>query len=167
MGPTVLEWLNLAGRWAHVVAAIMWIGDSFLFMWLDSHLEAPSRKREGDVAGELWMTHSGGFYEVVKRKSLRPEEMPERLYWFKWESYTTWITGFFLITVVYYLGGQAMLVKPESGFLHAEGVAMSIVLLGLGVVLYDLLCRTPLAQNLPLFGAVGLVLVGGLTWALS
>lgn len=166
MLPTVEEWLNLALRWAHVIAAIMWIGDSFLFMWLDSHLEAPRRTREGAVVGELWMTHSGGFYEVVKRRSLRPEEMPPRLYWFKWESYTTWITGFFLITVVYYLGGQAMLVEPGGPLLHAEGVALSITLLGAGVLVYDLLCRTPLVNNLKVFGIVALVAVVALTWAL-
>lgn len=166
MLPMVEEWLNLALRWAHVVAAIMWIGDSFLFMWLDSHLEAPRRQREGAVVGELWMTHSGGFYEVVKRRSLRPEEMPPRLHWFKWESYTTWITGFFLITVVYYLGGQAMLVEPTGGLLHAEGVALSITLLAGGVLVYDLLCRTPLIQHLKLFGIVALVAVVALAWAL-
>src|SRR5688500_12584223 len=99
MHPLLQEWLNVIGRWAHVVAAIMWIGDAFLFMCLDSHLERPKKPREGDIKGELWMTHGGGFYEVVKRNSLRPEELPERLYWFKWESYSTWITGFFLITV--------------------------------------------------------------------
>src|SRR6476620_27473 len=109
MLPVIQEWLNLALRWAHVIAAIMWIGDSFLFMWMDTHLEAPLRKREGDVAGELWLTHSGGFYEIVKRRSLRSNELPPTLYWFKWESYTTWITGFFLITVVYYLGDQVSL----------------------------------------------------------
>ncbi len=166
MSSSILEWLNLALRWAHVVAAIMWIGDSFLFMWLDSHLERPRKPREGDVQGELWMTHSGGFYEVVKRKSLRPEELPPRLYWFKWESYTTWVTGFFLITVVYYLGGGAMLVEPGSPFIHAEAVALSIVLLGGGVVLYDLLCRSGLAKDLRLFGVVGLLLLMAITWAL-
>lgn len=92
------EWLNVIVRWAHIVAAIMWIGDSFLFMWLDSHLSKTLLKpREGDVVGELYMTHSGGFYEVVKRKTLRKEDLPPTLYWFKWESYSTWITGMLLI----------------------------------------------------------------------
>ena len=76
MQSLALEWLNLLGRWVHVTAAIMWIGDSFLFMWLDSHVETPTKQREGAVVGELWMTHSGGFYEVVKRKYLAPNEMP-------------------------------------------------------------------------------------------
>src|SRR5688572_1880350 len=102
MDPFVVEWLNLLLRVAHVIAAIMWIGDSFLFMFMDSRLTKPTKAREGDVVGELWMTHSGGFYEVVKRKSLTPEELPAQLFWFKWESYTTWITGFFLLTVVFF-----------------------------------------------------------------
>lgn len=166
MLPVLHEWLNLALRWAHVIAAIMWIGDSFLFMWLDSHLEPPLRKREGDVSGELWMTHSGGFYEVVKRRSLRPQELPPTLHWFKWESYTTWITGFFLITVVYYFGDQAPLVETTSGMLHAEGVAISLSLLFGGVVVYDLLCRTPLVNHLRVFGLVALGILMGVIWAL-
>src|SRR5881397_1987504 len=108
--PTLaLEWLNLVVRWTHVIAAIMWIGDSFLFMWMDSSLGPPSRPREGAVAGELWMVHSGGFYEVVKRRHLAPNEMPQRLHWFKWQAYTTWLSGLFLLIVVYYLGGAVFL----------------------------------------------------------
>jgi uncharacterized membrane protein len=105
-----LEWLNLVLRWIHVIAGIMWIGDSFLFMWMDRSLTPPTRAREGAVVGELWMVHSGGFYEVVKRKSLAPGEVPASLHWFKWEAYTTWISGFFLLGVVYYLGGGIYLV---------------------------------------------------------
>src|SRR6185436_20267537 len=97
LSPLVVEWLNLLVRWVHVIAAIMWIGDSFLFMWLDSHLVKPRNGRNDDnVTGELWMTHSGGFYEVLKRKSLRKGEAQGPIHWFKWESYTTFITGFLL-----------------------------------------------------------------------
>src|SRR6058998_3062017 len=97
MESVAVEWLHLVIRWAHVIAAIMWIGDSFLFMWMDSSLRPPERPREGAVVGELWMVHSGGFYEVVKRKVLAPGEMPKTLHWFMWEAYTTWISGFFLL----------------------------------------------------------------------
>ena len=75
-----LEWLNIALRWIHVIAGIMWIGDSFLFMWMDRNLAPPSRPRDGAVTGELWMVHSGGFYEVVKRRYLAPNEVPPRLH---------------------------------------------------------------------------------------
>src|SRR5690606_23178111 len=144
---------------AHVIAAIMWIGDSFLFMFLDSHLSQPTKPREGDVVGELWMTHSGGFYEVVKRRSLG--ELPPRLFWFKWESYSTWITGFFLLTVVFCVGGAAALVDPGSPLSHGAAVGLSLGLLFGGAVVYHLLCMTPLVQSPAVMGVVGLVAVGG------
>lgn len=162
MSPVVQEWLNLAIRWAHVIAAIMWIGDSFLFMWLDSQLKKPDRALEGDVVGELWMAHSGGFYEVVKRKSL--DSLPKELHWFKWESYTTWITGTLLLIVVYYLGGRAMLVDASSPLSQAAATGMSVGLIVAGVVVYDLLCRTPLVRDGRLFGAVGLALIVAASW---
>jgi uncharacterized membrane protein/cytochrome c551/c552 len=157
MNPVVQEWLNLVVRWAHVIAAIMWIGDSFLFMWLDSQLRKPDRELKGDVVGELWMAHSGGFYEVVKRKSL--DALPAQLHWFKWESYSTWITGFLLLIIVYYLGGRAMLTDEGSALSHAQAVGLSLGLIVGTVVIYDLLCRTPLVRNNRLFGVVGLVLI--------
>lgn len=165
MEPFILEWLNLVIRVAHVVAGIMWIGDSFLFMWMDSHLTKPEKPREGDVVGELWMTHSGGFYEVVKRKSL--SALPPTLYWFKWESYATFITGFFLITVVFYLGGPAMLVDAGSPLGHGAAVALSLGLLLGGVVLYHLVCATPLIANVQLFGVLALLSFMGLAYALG
>jgi len=142
-----LEWMNLLLRWAHVIAGIMWIGDSFLFMWMDSSLEPPSRPRAGDVAGEMWMVHSGGFYEVVKRRSLRPEEMPRNLYWFMWQSYSTWISGAFLLAVVYWLGGGALLVDSGSRLSHGAAVAVSAGSLVAAWLLYDAACRSPLARK--------------------
>lgn len=165
MSPAAQEWLNLAVRWAHVIAAIMWIGDSFLFMWLDSQLRKPDRQLPGDVVGELWMAHSGGFYEVVKRKSL--DALPPQLHWFKWESYTTWITGFLLLIVVYYLGGRAMMVDAGSSLSHLAAVHISLALLAGTVVLYDLLCRTPLVKDGRVFGVVGLALVVGAAYGIT
>lgn len=165
MTAVVLEWLNVVVRWAHVIAAIMWIGDSFLFMWLDSHLTKQlSKERDPEAVGELWMTHSGGFYEVVKLKSLKA--LPAQLYWFKWESYSTWITGFLLISIVYYGGGRAMLVDASSTLSHGEAVAISLGGLLGGFVVYDLLCRTPLITNARAMGVVGLVVVVAAAFAL-
>jgi uncharacterized membrane protein len=162
------EWLNLLVRWVHVIAAIMWIGDSFLFMWLDSHLTAPSRPREGDVTGELWMTHSGGFYEVVKRKSLAKGEMPATLYWFKWESYTTWLSGFLLLVIVFHLNGASLLIDPGVYPLTSvQAVALSLGLLPLSYGLYELLWKTPLAKNNRVFAAVGLVLITAAAFGLT
>lgn len=168
MAPHVLEWLNLALRWAHVVAGIMWIGDSFLFMWLDSHLSKPSRPRDGEVVGELWMTHSGGFYEVVKRKSLRPEELPQQLFWFKWESYSTWITGFFLLGIVFHAQKGALLIDPAvHPWKPGAAAAVSVALLPAAYGLYELLWRTPLARLPRLFAAVGVGLAAALAWGLG
>ncbi|MFO1200840.1 MAG: urate hydroxylase PuuD, partial [Burkholderiaceae bacterium] len=120
------EWLNILLRWTHLIAAIMWVGDSFLFMWMDSHLEKPSRPRDGDVAGELWMVHSGGFYEMVKRRTLAPGELPENLHWFKWQSYTTWLSGFALLVVVYWIGGHAFLLdNAVSSLSVGQAIALS------------------------------------------
>lgn len=160
------EWLNLIVRWAHVIAAIMWIGDSFLFMWLDSHLTSPTKPREGQVTGELWMTHSGGFYEVVKHKSL--EKLPAQLYWFKWESYTTWITGFLLLLIVYHLQGAAFLIDANVMALEPwQAMALSLGLLPVAVLVYDLLWRTPLAKDGRVMGVVGFALLLGLTYFLT
>ncbi|MBM4281611.1 MAG: urate hydroxylase PuuD [Deltaproteobacteria bacterium] len=160
MHPLLSEWLNVLVRWAHVVAAIMWIGDSFLFMWLDAHLSKQLTKaRDGDIVGELWMTHSGGFYEVVKRKTLAQHELPPTLYWFKWESYSTWITGFLLIAIVYWAGGRAMMLDATSPLTQGQAVLFSLGLLIAAVVVYDLLCRTPVYVDNRVFGVVGLALV--------
>ncbi|MBX7113811.1 MAG: urate hydroxylase PuuD [Myxococcaceae bacterium] len=165
MLPFIQEWANLLVRWVHVVAAIMWIGDSFLFMWLDSHLTAPTKPREGDVGGELWMTHSGGFYEVIKRKSLAKHELPATLYWFKWESYTTWITGTLLLIIVYYLNAQAYLVDTSVADISPTlAIALSVLSLPMAYGVYAALWRTPLARNPKAFAAVGFFAVLGLAY---
>ena len=162
--PLVAEWMNLLIRWIHVIAAIMWIGDSFLFMWLDSVLTAPSRPREGAVAGEMWMAHSGGFYEVVKRRFLAPGEVPSQLYFFKWQAFTTWITGFLLLVVVYYIGAGTYLVDPATSKLgHGAAVGISLAILFGTFWVYDRLWMA--LENQPKVAtAISLVLLGGLAW---
>ena len=163
-----LEWLNLLARWTHVIAAIMWIGDSFLFMWLDSSLAPPSRKREGDVTGELWMVHSGGFYEVVKRRYLAPAELPPRLHWFKWEAYTTWISGIFLLGIVYYFGGGLFLVdRSVSAIGVPAAIGVSLALLLAGWLVYDALWTSPLARRPAVAGLVSFALIVALAYGLT
>jgi uncharacterized membrane protein len=147
MPPLLLEWLGALARWIHVLAAIMWVGDSLLFMWMDSSLEPPRRPREGDVAGELWMVHSGGFYEVVKRRSLRPEELPPNLYWFKWQAYTTWFSGLFLLLVVYGFGDRALLVESGARLSHGVALAAAVGALAAAWLAYDAICRSPLGRH--------------------
>lgn len=166
MAPFISEWLNLLVRWIHVIAAIMWIGDSFLFMWLDSHISPLTRPRDGDASGELWMTHSGAFYEVIKRKSLARNELPPKLYWFKWESYTTWISGFILLIIVYHLSGPGLLIDPKVMALSRwEAAGISLSVLPLAYVAYEALWAI-IGDNKPAFALVGLACITGLGWGL-
>src|SRR5262245_61051253 len=105
----LLDWLNLLVRWAHVIVGIAWIGASFYFIWLDNHLEA---SRDPKLAGELWAIHGGGFYNARKFK-LAPEQLPATLHWFKWEAYWTWITGFALLVLVYYVHAELYLIDAS------------------------------------------------------
>lgn len=159
MPSIVLEWLHLLGRWVHVMAAILWIGDSFLFMWMDKNLREPERPREGAVAGELWMVHSGGFYELVKRRFLAPHELPRKLHWFKWESYTTWLSGLFLLVVVYYLSGGVYLTDGPTGPTTAVAVAIGVGALVLGWIVYDVLWSSPLRTRPNLAAAISFALL--------
>ena len=164
----VAEWLQLLLRWAHVIAGILWIGDSFLFMWMDASLEPPSRPRAGAVAGELWMVHSGGFYEVVKRRFLAPDEMPNTLHWFKWQAYTTWLTGLALLAVVFWLGGAGFLEDPGTSALgHGAAVALSAGALVGAWLLYDALWMSPLAHSPRAAAIVSFALLGGAIAGLS
>jgi uncharacterized membrane protein len=137
--PYLRDWLDLLLRWLHVIAGIVWIGTSFYFVALDSHLRRP--KDEEDVAGEAWEVHGGGFYRVSKYQVV-PRELPEPLHWFKWEAYTTWMSGFALLVVLYYLDADAYLVDRGVADLDAwQAVAISLVLLVLAWFVYDGLCR--------------------------
>ena len=105
------EWLNLALRWLHLVAGIAWIGSSFYFVWLDNHLTRPAA---GDASGELWSVHGGGFYHNQKYQ-VAPSAMPEQLHWFKWEAYFTWISGFSLLVLIYYVGAAELPDRSGQG----------------------------------------------------
>ncbi|WP_293453577.1 urate hydroxylase PuuD [Phenylobacterium sp.] len=149
----VEAWANLAIRWLHLVAGIAWIGSSFYFMWLDSHLKPGAERREG-VAGELWSVHSGGFYRQIKFM-VAPAEMPDELHWFKWEAYTTWISGFLLLGLIFYVGADLNLIdKSKVAFAPWQAVGVGLGTLVAGWIVYDGLCRSPIGQNLRLFAVV-------------
>jgi uncharacterized membrane protein len=138
------EWLNLAIRWLHLTAGIAWIGSSFYFVWLDNHLTRPA---EGDASGELWSVHGGGFYHNQKYQ-VAPAQMPERLHWFKWEAYFTWISGFSLLVLIYYVGAQSFLIDPAKAALSpASAIAIGLASLALGWLVYDGLCRSPVGSS--------------------
>ena len=152
------EWVNLVLRWAHIVTGIAWIGSSFLFMWLDSHLEKPEPPRKG-VEGELWMTHSGGFY-VVEKMDLAPEEVPRTLHWFKWEAAWTWITGFLLLCLMYYYGAEIYLIDREVADLSKpEAIAIGLALLAASWFVYDAFYKSPLRHRGAVVECIGFALL--------
>ena len=140
------EWLSLLLRWAHIVAAIGWIGSSFYFMWLDSTLRRAAHSPAG-VKGENWSVHGGGFYHIQKY-TVAPEQMPEDLHWFQWEAYSTWLTGFALLSVLYYWGASSYLIDPEvAALLPSQAVLISMASLGASWVVYDRLCTSRLKDD--------------------
>lgn len=159
------EWLNLIIRWMHLIAGISWIGSSFFFMWLDSHLEAPPPEKK-DVSGELWMVHSGGFYQVEKYM-IKPGWVPDNLHWFKWEATFTWITGFFLLGVVYYMGGALYLINPESTVPKGMIMAAGLLLLPVAWIIYDVLWNTLFKNQAKMGAAVSFALTMAAAYGLS
>jgi len=137
MSSHLLELLDLSFRWVHVIAGIMWIGNSLLFNWLDRNLR-PSARGAPELYGDIWLLHSGAFY-FVEKTSLAGQPMPRPLHWFKWQAYTTWLSGAALLLVVYYLGGRALLTDPSKVPL-APGVVMTVGLgsIVVGWLVYDM-----------------------------
>jgi uncharacterized membrane protein len=160
----LLDWLTLIARWAHIVVGIAWIGASFYFIWLDNHLQA---SKDTELAGELYAIHGGGFYRAQKYR-LAPPELPKTLHWFKWEAYWTWITGFALLVLVYYLHPELYLVDPSVMKLSAGaaiGIGLASLILGLAV--YEGLCRSPLVKNEIIFSLALLFFLTATAWALT
>jgi uncharacterized membrane protein len=163
----VWDWLDLLFRWLHVVAAIVWIGTSFYFVALDNHLRPASsgREREEGIAGDAWEIHGGGFYRVQKYR-VAPETLPEPLHWFKWEAYTTWLTGFALMVVLYYVDADTYLVDPSVRDLDTQAaIGISLVLLVLAWFFYDGLCRLLRSDVLIALGVI--VFVAASAYAVS
>ncbi|MEZ5838277.1 MAG: urate hydroxylase PuuD [Geminicoccaceae bacterium] len=156
MDAILFEWLSMGVRWLHVIAGIAWIGSSFYFV----HLDLSLRKRPGlpeGAGGEAWQVHGGGFYNMVKYM-VAPARMPEELTWFKWEAYTTWLSGFAMMIIVYYFSAELYLVdRSVLDISPATSIVISLVGLGAGWVVYDVLCKSPLGRNDVALAAVGFV----------
>ena len=162
----LLDWASLCVRWAHVIVGIAWIGASFYFIWLDDHLEPPKGK-SGDarLAGELWAIHGGGFYRAEKYK-LGPEQLPATLHWFKWEAYWTWITGFALLIVVYYVNAELYLIDPQVMPLSRwAAIGISLASLVIGLAVYEGLCRSGMSESV--LALVLFVLLSATAWGLT
>lgn len=160
------EWLNLAIRWTHVITGIAWIGSSFFFMWLDARIEKPAASAD-NIEGELWLTHSGGFYRMEKM-TLGPGEVPKTLHWFKWEAAFSWISGILLLILVYYMQAKVFLIDPEvSGIGSGAAVALGIGLLIASWLVYDGMYRSPLRNMGALAEIVGFALLIALAYGLT
>jgi uncharacterized membrane protein len=149
------EWLNLAVRWAHVFAGILWVGQTYFFTWLDGRLNAEE---------QVWMVHSGGFYVVEKQRV--PELLSRKLHWFRWEALFTWLTGIILLILVYYMGG---LMVDDSVANIGVGAAIGV---GVGVlitswVIYDRMVQSPLGKSEAAFAMVSFILAVGVTYGLT
>ena len=166
LDPTLSEWLNLLFRWIHVFAGIMWVGTTYYFTWLDARLtEEEKAALNTGVVPEVWMVHSGGFYVVERRKV--PDLVSRTLHWFRWEAATTWLSGFALLIIVFYLGGGALIDRDVLDI--SLGAAVGI---GLGIILacgfiYDVLMQTPLGRNEKAFAVVAYILIVVVSYGLT
>jgi uncharacterized membrane protein len=161
---TVLtEWLSLILRWLHVVAGMAWIGSSFYFIHLDLSLKARAGLPEG-VKGDAWQVHGGGFYHMVKYL-VAPARMPDELTWFKWEAYTTWLSGFALLVLVYYFGAELYLIdKTVLDLTAPKAAAVALGSLIVAWLAYEALCRSPLGRHEVALALVGFVFLVALTY---
>ena len=143
----ILEaWLEFAVRWVHVITGIAWIGSSFYFIALDLGLKKSPDRRQ-NVHGEEWQVHGGGFYHVQKYL-VAPDRLPEHLIWFKWESYTTWLSGFAMLILVYYMGAELYLVDPNVLDIPIwQAILISLGSLAFGWVIYDLICKSKFGED--------------------
>lgn len=165
----LIEWAGMLLRWLHLIVGIAWIGSSFYFIWLDNSLRPPEDEalQAKGVAGELWAVHGGGFYNPQKYL-VAPATLPKELHWFKWESYSTWITGFLLISTLYYFQASTWMVDPSKAALSpAAAVAIGLGTLAGGWLVYDTLCRLLIERSQLLFGVIFYVFVVLMAYVLT
>lgn len=165
----VLEYLNFAIRWLHMIAGIAWIGASLYFVWLDSSLLPVKDKPSQDIGigGEVWALHGGGFYRAQKF-AVAPPELPSPLHWFKWEAYVTWLSGFSLLVLLYYVQAEVYLIdRSVMDLTPVAAVSAGLGCLAITWIIYDLMCRSPLGDNEPLLAGVMFVLLAGLAYGLT
>ena len=162
----IIELLDLTFRWVHVIAGIMWIGNSLLFNWLDRNLR-PAARGAPELYGDIWLLHSGAFY-FVEKTSLDGQPMPKPLHWFKWQAYTTWLSGVALLTVIYYLGSRSLLTDPAKTTLSpAIALLVAVGSIIAGWLVYDLLWRFVAPRSATLAGALSVIALVALVYALT
>ncbi|MFT7059463.1 MAG: putative membrane protein [Pseudorhodobacter sp.] len=158
------EWVETAARWTHVITAIAWIGSSFYFIALDLGLHRDRNLASG-ADGEEWQVHGGGFYHIQKYL-VAPASMPDHLVWFKWESYATWLTGFVMLFLVYYMGAELYLIDPNVADLAIwQAVGISVGSLAFGWLAYDRICKTRFGDDNTRLMLLLYVLLVATSWA--
>ena len=166
MEVVLTEWLSFILRWLHVVAGVAWIGSSFYFIHLDLSLKPRSGMPDG-VKGDAWQVHGGGFYHMMKYM-VAPARMPDDLTWFKWEAYATWLSGFALLVVVYYLGAELLLIdRSVLDIGRNAAIVLSFGSLLLGWLIYEAMCWSPLGRDNRLLSLVGYVFLVALTYGFT
>jgi uncharacterized membrane protein len=156
---SIREWLNLAVRWFHVFAGIMWVGQTYYFTWLDGQF---GKLVDADRPA-VWMVHSGGFYTVEKQKSLGV--LPGQVHWFRWEALMTWLSGMVLLFLVYYFSGG--LIDPDvANIAQVTGIVIGLAVLAAGWHIYDLVVRSPLGKSEGIFAALSLIVTAAIAWGL-
>ena len=166
MDVIIWEWLELGFRWLHVIAGIAWIGTSFYFMHLDASLKS-SQALPSEAGGETWQVHSGGFYHMVKFV-VAPSQMPENLTWFKWEAYTTFLSGLALLVIIYYLGAELYLIDNNVFELSANiAITISAFSIVIAWFVYNSLCKSKLGQFEWALGLIGFTLVVAFMWGFT
>ena len=159
----IWEWLEFAVRWLHVITAIAWIGSSFYFIALDLGLRKMPDLPEG-ASGEEWQVHGGGFYHIQKYL-IAPEHLPDHLTWFKWESYSTWLSGAVLLMIVYWVGAELYLIDRSRADLEIwQGLLISAGSLAVGWLVYDLLCRSPIGEHPTALMFILFILLVAMSW---
>ncbi|NQV85482.1 MAG: urate hydroxylase PuuD [Woeseiaceae bacterium] len=164
----LLDSLNILVRWLHFITGVAWIGSSLYFIWLDNHLEVPRKPADTEkgVGGELWSVHGGGFYHAQKYKTA-PSALPSTLHWFKWEAYSTWLSGIFLLGLVYFLGAEIYLIDRSVADLSVvSAISIAIGFIVGGWIIYDLMCKSPLANDDRVFAFALLMASAALAWGL-
>lgn len=166
LDPTLNEWLNLLFRWTHVFAGIMWVGTTYYFTWLDARLtEEEKAVAATGASAQIWMVHSGGFYVVERRKV--PDLASRTLHWFRWEAGVTWLSGFALLVLIYYLGGGALIDADVYDITPGWAVVLGIgVIIASGFV-YDVMMASPLGRHEKAFAVVAYILIVALAYGLT
>ena len=163
MNSAVSEWLNLGLRWLHIFSAILWVGQTYYFTWLDRQFSKIERGATDGKRSAVWMVHSGGFYTVEKQKSLGVA--PLLVHWFRWEAMLTWLSGLALLTLVYY--ASSGFIDPDVAKIsQGHGILIGIAVVIGGWVIYDLAVRSVLGKSESVFAVFAFLATGALSWGL-